>query len=42
VDVYVDKSNPAIWQQYGPSPDKFNDVMFLALDQPADYQSYLK
>ncbi len=42
VSVYVDKGNPTIWQKYGPSPDVNYDVMFLALDHPEDYQSYLK
>ncbi len=42
VDVYVDKGNPPIWQKYGLSPDEFYDVMFLALDHPTDYQSYLR
>jgi len=42
VDVYVDRGNPPIWQKYGLDPVNSCDAMFLALDHPTDYPSYLK
>ena len=42
VDVYVDRANPQLWKKYGLTPEVNYDVMFLALDHPTDYQTYLK
>jgi prepilin-type N-terminal cleavage/methylation domain-containing protein len=42
VDVFVDKSNPPIWQKYGLTPEVNYDGMFLMLDHPKDYQAYFK
>jgi hypothetical protein len=49
VDTYVDRANPTLWATYAMSPSGNNpyasgnnDVMFLALDHPTDYKTYLK
>jgi prepilin-type N-terminal cleavage/methylation domain-containing protein len=40
VGFYVDRTSPALWQRFGIIED--NDAMFLVLDHPMDYQTYLK
>ena len=42
VDVFKDKATPPLWQEFGLSPAFENDAMFLVLDHPNDYQSFLK
>jgi prepilin-type N-terminal cleavage/methylation domain-containing protein len=42
VDVFVDRGNPPVWQQYGLAPQTDYDAMFLILDHPTDYKSYFK
>jgi hypothetical protein len=41
VGVYIDRDSPPVWQVYGAAPDVNNDVMFLVLDHPFDYKTYL-
>jgi prepilin-type N-terminal cleavage/methylation domain-containing protein len=42
VGVFVDKGTPPVRDLYGGAPHLNNDVMFLILDHPTDYQIYLK
>jgi prepilin-type N-terminal cleavage/methylation domain-containing protein len=41
VDVFVDRASPPLWEKYGMNPHQNNDAMFVALDHPTDYASYL-
>jgi hypothetical protein len=42
VGVFNDRAQPWLWEQFGLSPAWANDVIFLALDHPSDYQNFLK
>jgi prepilin-type N-terminal cleavage/methylation domain-containing protein len=42
VSVFKDTRRPSLWEQFGLSPAWDYDVMFLALDRPGDYQTFLK
>jgi len=42
VDVFKDKASPPLWQEFRLSPAFENDAMFLVLDHPFDYQTFLK
>jgi len=42
VAVFNDWVSPPLWEQFGLSPAWDNDVIFLALDHPFDYQNFLK
>jgi len=42
VAIYKDTARPSLWEQFGLSPAWDYDVLFLALDRPTDYQTFLK
>ncbi len=42
VDLFNDKGKPLLWQTYAQDPLNNNDVVFLVLDHPTDWRSYLK
>jgi prepilin-type N-terminal cleavage/methylation domain-containing protein len=42
IGVFKDTGRPALWEQFGLSPAWDYDVLFLALDRPTDYQTFLK
>ena len=42
VTAYTDKGSSPIWKSFGILPVQNNDVLFMVLDHPLDYKSYLK
>ena len=42
VDLFKDTATPQLWQEFSLSPAFENDAMFLVLDHPTDYQTFLK
>ena len=42
VDLFRDRNSPLLSEEFGWQPHLNNDVLFLALDHPLDYRTYLK
>jgi hypothetical protein len=42
VQFFNDREDPPLWKSFGMSPAQNNDIVFLILDHPHDWKSYLK